>query len=65
MPAEPDNRLDVHNAAVDMEIAAAHLCGTTDLRTGRTCVEPVHHRDPCHLVPKDDAQRFARSRTQA
>jgi len=65
MDAEPDNRLDVHNAAVDTEMADAHLCGTTDLRTGRTCIGPVRHRDACHLVPKNDAQCYARGAHQA
>ncbi|MDP9006969.1 MAG: hypothetical protein M3N15_08650 [Actinomycetota bacterium] len=53
---EPDGRREVHNAAFDEDVANAHLCGMTDLRTGRTCVEPVHHRGPCRFVVKNVAQ---------
>ncbi len=60
MDREPDNRLDLHNASVDNDAANAHLCGTIDLRTGRTCVEPFHHRSPCRFVSKDEAQRMLR-----
>lgn len=59
MEREPDNRLDVHNAAIDTQLANAHLCGTTDLQTGRTCIEPVRHSGACNFVPKDVAQRVA------
>ena len=47
---EPDGRREVHNAAFDEEVASAHLCGMTDLRTGRTCTEPVHHGGSCLFV---------------
>ncbi len=52
---EPDGRREVHNASIDEDVASAHLCGMTDLRTGRTCTEPVHHRGPCRFVAKDIA----------
>jgi len=58
MNMEPDNRLDAHNAAIDIEVAGAHLCAMTDLRTGRTCVKPVHHVDTCEFVPKREALRM-------
>jgi hypothetical protein len=54
-----DDRLDIHNASVDTEIASAHLCAMTDLRTGRTCVKSVHHLDTCEFVSKLEAQRLA------
>ncbi len=53
---DPDNRREVHNAAFDEAVANAHLCGMTDLRTGRTCIEPVHHCGSCLFVVKDVAQ---------
>ena len=59
MESDPDNRLDVHNAAFDEEVAQAHLCGMTDLRTGRTCIEPVHHDGSCEFVAKDVARDVA------
>ncbi len=59
MATEPDNRLDLHNAAIDTEMARAHLCGAIDLRTGRTCIGPVHHRDSCQMVSKAEARRYA------
>ena len=52
---EPDGRREVHNAAFDEDVVRAHLCGMTDLRTGRTCTEPVHHWGSCHFVSKDVA----------
>lgn len=55
MAADPDERLDLHNAAVDTRMAVAHLCGTFDLRTGRTCVKPVRHHDSCQFVPAGSA----------
>ncbi len=56
MHGNPDYRLDVHNTSIDTELANAHLCGTTDLRTGRTCAEPFRHRGPCNFVSKQDAR---------
>lgn len=56
MEIEPDNRLDVHNVAVDTTVANAHLCGMTDLQTGRTCIAPVHHDGSCQWVSKDQAR---------
>jgi hypothetical protein len=31
----PDRHQDVHNSGVDTQLAPAHPCGQTDLRTGR------------------------------
>jgi hypothetical protein len=59
MEREPDDRLDVHNAAIDNEIAGAHLCAMTDLRTGRTCIKAVHHDGSCEFVSKTDARRIS------
>jgi hypothetical protein len=64
MEREPDDRLDVHNVAVDTSAANAHLCGMTDLRTGRTCVAPVHHDGTCQWVSKDEARHVTPARPQ-
>lgn len=56
--SDPDDRREVHNAAFDEAVANAHLCGMTDLRTGRTCIEPVHHCGSCLFVVKDVAQVY-------
>jgi hypothetical protein len=53
MAEQPDGRQDVHNSAVDTQTAAAHLCGQTDLRTGRICTKPARHDGTCEFVPKD------------
>ncbi len=63
MEREPDNRLDVHNAAVDTTAAKAHLCGMTDLQTGRTCIRQAHHDGSCHWVSKDEAREAAQGVT--
>ena len=55
MSEDPDDRLDLHNAAVDVRMACAHLCGTFDLRTGRTCIKPVRHLGSCEFVALDSA----------
>ncbi|MGI8809295.1 MAG: isoamylase early set domain-containing protein [Acidimicrobiales bacterium] len=52
---DPDERLDLHNAAIDTRMASAHLCGTFDLRTGRTCIKPVRHHDSCQFVVAESA----------
>ena len=56
---DPDDRLDLHNSSVDARLANAHLCGTFDLRTGRTCIRPVRHHDSCEFVPADSALQAA------
>ena len=55
MSEDPDDRLDLHNASVDVRMACAHLCGTFDLRTGRTCIKPVRHLGSCEFVAVDSA----------
>lgn len=55
MSGDPDDRLDVHNVAIDERTAGAHLCGMFDLRRGYTCIRPVHHRDSCRFVPAASA----------
>jgi hypothetical protein len=62
-PEEPDGRQDVHNSDVDTQMAAAHLCGKTDLRTGRTCTKRARHEGACEFVPKDAAQEVVRDLT--
>jgi hypothetical protein len=59
MPEEPDGRKDVHNSGVDTQMAAAHLCGQTDLRTGQMCTKPARHDGTCEFVPKDAAREVA------
>lgn len=59
MVGDPDDRLDLHNAAVDSRMAEAHLCGTFDLRTGRTCIKPVRHLASCRFVLADVAHQAA------
>jgi 1,4-alpha-glucan branching enzyme len=55
MTEDPGDRLDLHNASVDVRMASAHLCGAFDLRTGRTCIKPVRHRGSCEFVAVDSA----------
>lgn len=59
LAGDPDDRLDLHNAAVDTRMAGSHLCGTFDLRTGRTCIKPVRHHGSCRFVPADSALEAA------
>ncbi|MGH9063728.1 MAG: hypothetical protein ACRDZQ_05905 [Acidimicrobiales bacterium] len=56
MDDEPDDRPEVHNANVDEGVARAHLCGMTDLRSGRTCIRPARHPGPCAFVSKEEAR---------
>lgn len=60
---ETDDRLDLHNTSVDTQVATAHLCGTVDLRTGCTCIRPVHHEGSCRFVPKDAAREATETST--
>ena len=55
MSEDPGARLDLHNASVNVRMACVHLCGTFDLRTGRTCIKPVRHHDSCEFVALDSA----------
>jgi hypothetical protein len=55
----PDGRQDVHNSGVDTQLADAHLCGQTDLRTGRMCTKPARHDGTCEFLPKDAARAVA------
>jgi hypothetical protein len=59
MTEGPDKRQDVHNSDVDTQLAAAHLCGQTDLRTGRMCAKPARHDGTCEFLPKDTARAVA------
>ena len=59
MTEDPSDRLDLHNSAVDVRLASAHLCGTFDLRTRRTCIRPVRHHDSCAFVPAESALQAA------
>jgi hypothetical protein len=57
MVGDPHLRLDLHNVAVDAEMATAHLCGTFDLRTGRTCIKPARHHGSCRFVRADSVHQ--------
>ena len=59
MNEAPDGRQDVHNSGVDTQLADAHLCGQTDLRTGRMCIKPARHEGTCEFLPKDAARAVA------
>jgi hypothetical protein len=55
---DPDDRLDSHNPNVHEAVAAAGLCANTDLRTGRTCILPLHHRGSCEFTEKLIAEQL-------
>jgi hypothetical protein len=50
LPAEAGERLDLHNASIDVSAAAAGDCAMTDMQTGRVCHEPHHHSGGCSFV---------------
>ena len=50
LPADADDRLDLHNASIEESAAAAGHCGMTDLHTGRVCQDPHHHVGSCVFV---------------
>jgi hypothetical protein len=54
-PDEP--RLDVHNANIDQDSAAAGECGTVDLANGWKCRQPALHRDGCTFEAPADSPR--------
>jgi hypothetical protein len=47
LSAGTGERLDLHNASVDVSAAAVGHCAMTDLHTGRICREPHHHSGGC------------------
>ncbi len=47
-------RIDLHNPSINTELAQAGLCAHVHLPTGRTCVLPLHHDEPCDFVPADE-----------
>jgi hypothetical protein len=53
-PGPKVERFDLHNASVDTIAASAHLCGMTDLRLGRVCALPLHHRGSCRFVSHEE-----------
>jgi hypothetical protein len=59
MSEGPDGRQDVHNSGVDTQLAVAHLCGETDLRTGRMCTKLARHDGTREFLPKDAARAVA------
>ena len=50
-------RLDLHNASISGRAARFQLCGMLDLRSGRVCLLPAHHRGSCRFVPRDELGR--------
>lgn len=61
-PGSRGERFDLHNASVDNTAASAHLCGMTDLRTGRVCALPVHHSGSCHFVSHEELRAHVSQR---
>ena len=51
LPANGDERLDLHNASIDEPAAAAGRCGMIHLPTGRICRAPARHAGGCNFVP--------------
>jgi hypothetical protein len=51
-------RLDLHNIGIDFAAASAGRCGFTHLDTGRVCLLPHRHLDPCQL--QDQRQNVER-----
>jgi hypothetical protein len=48
-------RLDVHNANVDEDSAAADECGTLNLANGWICRQAALHRGGCTFQPPNAA----------
>lgn len=61
--SEATERLEIHNASVDEEVARARLCGHLHLPTGGTCILPHAHAGSCHFLSPDDARQVAHSRS--
>jgi hypothetical protein len=51
---QPEERLDLHNPAVDEDVARHGACGEVHLPTGRTCTLEVGHDGSCDFVPRDE-----------
>jgi len=47
----PADRLEVHNASVNEEVAMAGGCAQVHLPSGRTCHLPHGHEDSCAFIP--------------
>lgn len=43
-------RLDSHNASVDVYLALSGRCGMMHLPSGRRCPLPIHHSECCTFV---------------
>jgi hypothetical protein len=64
LPAGTGERLDLHNASVDVSAAAAGQCAMTDLHTGRICHEPHHHSGGCSFIAPSSRRSGAGPRTR-
>jgi hypothetical protein len=50
----PQERQDLHNPAVDEDVALHGACGEVHLQTGRTCTLESGHDGSCDFVPRDE-----------
>jgi hypothetical protein len=67
-PVGTRQRLDLHNASIDVAAATAGKCGFTHLPSGRTCQLPHRHPGPCNLQHQADQPspvRRPQGRTQS
>jgi hypothetical protein len=50
----PDERQDLHNPAVDEDVARHGACGEVHLQTGRTCTLEAGHAGSCDFVARNE-----------
>jgi hypothetical protein len=53
----PSDRLELHNASVDEDLAQVGACGQIHLPTGLTCTQPHHHRGSCVFAAPERASK--------
>jgi thioredoxin reductase (NADPH) len=56
----PGGRREAHNTHVDARLAAAGLCGNTDLRNGARCLRPALHDGGCDFARGARVERARR-----
>jgi hypothetical protein len=54
--AWPDDRQDLHNTAVDEQVAGTGGCGRLHVQTGRTCTLRYRHPGSCGFVARDQVE---------
>ena len=52
----PDDRQELHNTAVDEEVARTGACAHLHVQTGRTCTLRYRHAGSCEFVPRDQVE---------